>query len=359
MHSNTINQFCSQLIPYQYVSFDIFDTLIFRTVSDFRVVHQMVAVLYELRYGRAVPLFPKQRMAAEITARNLLGGGEVTLDMIYEQLYQYSKEEAFVLRTIEEQCEIDNCVPNQPMIAVWKWCRRQGKKIVITTDMYLSRNVIQSILVKIGVDYDFLFISGEENVTKRTGKLFSNVLKKLKIDSPQIVHIGDDSNNDIAMPKVYGIVSLERIMNEKKSMEYIIPKLYSNTVAGDHLRSILVEYASNFPSMTSEQRIGYTLLGPLLVDFCQWLHQMKEKKHLNKLFFVAREGYLIQKVYATLYPEETDSLVYVRLNKNLLRLPLLSNSNACEYFVKAKLGRLTYAWNVIFDHLYIEPQIRN
>lgn len=79
------------------------------------------------------------------------------------------------------------------------------------------------------------------------------------------------------MPKVYGIVSLERIMNEKKSMEYIIPKLYSNTVAGDHLRSILVEYASNFPSMTSEQRIGYTLLGPLLVDFCQWLHQMKEK----------------------------------------------------------------------------------
>lgn len=104
MHSNTINQFCSQLIPYQYVSFDIFDTLIFRTVSDFRVVHQMVAVLYELRYGRAVPLFPKQRMAAEITARNLLGGGEVTLDMIYEQLYQYSKEEAFVLRTIEEQC---------------------------------------------------------------------------------------------------------------------------------------------------------------------------------------------------------------------------------------------------------------
>lgn len=34
----------------------------------------MVAVLYELRYGRAVPLFPKQRMAAEITARNLLGG---------------------------------------------------------------------------------------------------------------------------------------------------------------------------------------------------------------------------------------------------------------------------------------------
>lgn len=63
------------------------------------------------------------------------------------------------------------------MIAVWKWCRRQGKKIVITTDMYLSRNVIQSILVKIGVDYDFLFISGEENVTKRTGKLFPMCLK--------------------------------------------------------------------------------------------------------------------------------------------------------------------------------------
>lgn len=45
----------------------------FRTVSDFRMIHQMVAKLYEEQYGISLPLYPKQRMDAEIKARNVWG----------------------------------------------------------------------------------------------------------------------------------------------------------------------------------------------------------------------------------------------------------------------------------------------
>ena len=143
-----LSNYCEQLVPFTYVSFDIFDTLMFRTVSDFRMIHQMVAKLYEEQYGISLPLYPKQRMDAEIKARNVWGRNEVNMDMIFEYLSEYSEEERNRLRFLEEKCEIDNCISNPLMIEVWKWCRDNGKKIVIITDMYLPRRVLDTILAK-------------------------------------------------------------------------------------------------------------------------------------------------------------------------------------------------------------------
>ena len=348
-----LSNYCEQFIPFTYVSFDIFDTLMFRTVSDFRMIHQMVANLYEEQYGISLPLYPKQRMDAELKARNVLGRNEVNMDMIFEYLSDYSEEEKSRLRFLEEKCEIDNCVGNPLMIEVWKWCRDNGKKIVIITDMYLPRRVLNTILAKIGVDYDYLYISGEEGVTKRTSELFAVVLRKLNIKPTQLIHIGDDLNNDINMPQIKGIASLLRLSNEANVLPYIKIKQCDISLGKDHLFSMLSRYCSNREFLNSEQRIGYAILGPLIVDFCQWLHAIRKENNLHKLFFVAREGFFIKKVYEKMYPQEAHDLMYIRLNKNVLRLPLLSMHNACEYFMKAKVGRLTYDWKLIFDLLYI------
>ena len=348
-----LSNYCEQLVPFTYVSFDIFDTLMFRTVSDFRMIHQMVAKLYEEQYGISLPLYPKQRMDAEIKARNVWGRNEVNMDMIFEYLSEYSEEERNRLRFLEEKCEIDNCIGNPLMIEVWKWCRDNGKKIVIITDMYLPRRVLDTILAKIGVDYDYLYISGEEGVTKRTSELFAVVLRKLNIKPTQLIHIGDDLNNDINMPQIKGIASLLRLSNEANVLPYIKVKQCDTSLGKDHLFSLLSRYCSNRESLNSEQRIGYTILGPLIVDFCQWLHAIRKENNLHKLFFVAREGFFIKKVYEKMYPQEAHDLKYIRLNKNVLRLPLLSMHNACEYFMKAKVGRLIYDWKLIFDLLYI------
>ena len=73
----------------------------------------------------------------KLKARNVWGRNEVNMDMIFEYLSEYSEEERNRLRFLEEKCEIDNCIGNPLMIEVWKWCRDNGKKIVIITDMYL------------------------------------------------------------------------------------------------------------------------------------------------------------------------------------------------------------------------------
>lgn len=87
------------------------------------------------------------------------------------------------------------------MIDLLNDCKSKGKKIVITSDMYLPRIYFLTVFKKFGISFDYLFISGEEGVTKRTGKLFQVVLDKLKISPSKIVHIGDDLNNDIEQPE--------------------------------------------------------------------------------------------------------------------------------------------------------------
>ena len=183
--------------------------------------------------------------------------------------------------------------------------------------------------------------------------MFAVVLRKLNIKPTQLIHIGDDLNNDINMPQIKGIASLLRLSNEANVLPYIKIKQCDISLGKDHLFSMLSRYCSNREFLNSEQRIGYAILGPLIVDFCQWLHAIRKENNLHKLFFVAREGFFIKKVYEKMYPQEAHDLMYIRLNKNVLRLPLLSMHNACEYFMKAKVGRLTYDWKLIFDLLYI------
>ena len=178
-----IDTFLSLLSKYNYVSFDIFDTLIFRSFNHYTDVFDAVEKTYnDKNIGNSnLHGFKKTRIRSEQIARSTNKGKEVTLDMIYSYL-PYSSYTSSTIKEIEKEIEIKNCVSNQLMIDVLKKCKAQGKRIVIITDMYLPRSVINSILMKIGVEYDYLFISGEEGVTKRSGMLFQVVLSKLEIN---------------------------------------------------------------------------------------------------------------------------------------------------------------------------------
>lgn len=168
-----------ELSYYNYVSFDVFDTLIFRTVSNYKSIFDIVSILYKENYGEFLKNFPKDRILAEHNTRKYKKGKEINIEMIYENL-PYNDIIRNRLRDIEEQCEIQNVVPNKVMVDILLWCKKQNKKIIIITDMYLPRFVFEKIMKKINVEYDYMFISGEEGETKRTGKLFPIVLKNYK-----------------------------------------------------------------------------------------------------------------------------------------------------------------------------------
>lgn len=333
------------LSKYKYVSFDIFDTLVFRTVPDYTLIYDIVEFLYNTRNNAHLQGFKKRRVAAERYARKSSNKEDIYQDDIYACL-PYPADQCMKLKEIEIEVEIANVVGNNPIVELLNWCKDTGKYVVITTDMYLPRSVIKNILTKIGVRYDRLFISSEENATKFTGRLFDLVISKMSINPSDMVHIGDNGISDIIRAKEKGINAI------------VTPqKLYPNDVYSFNLSNIrriqIAELVKKSwrPNYADESiyRIGHGVLGPLCVDFCRWIHYIKDRKNLDKLFFLAREGYVIKKIYDVLYPEDRGSTYYIALNRNLLRLPLSTGMDRVGNYFTTLPTRNVFSWNELVD----------
>ena len=181
-----------------YVSFDIFDTLIKRTVAD----PKDVFLLLEKKLG--IPDFYKRRIDAEKEARRKKGG-EVTLQEIYQSFGGLSENEIKELSEEELNTELAVCIPNKQLMGFYRYCIK-SKKVILISDMYLPREMIEKILYNCGVTgFDKIYISCDIGLTKRSGKLYKFVLDDLCIVSKELVHIGNDFMADYISAKIIGI----------------------------------------------------------------------------------------------------------------------------------------------------------
>lgn len=335
---------------YKYVSFDVFDTLIFRTVDQPNDIFNIVQLLYTKLYDSKICSFPKDRVKAEQNVRRLHIGKDITLDEIYDNL-DYEELTKIRLKEIEINVEIENCIPNDTMVDYVKKCRSLGKKIVVTSDMYLPRLFFERLFAKLGLNIDFLFLSSEERETKRSGKLYEILLDKLQISPGQILHIGDDVNNDILQAQNNGIDAVVRWYDVN-----LTPQKHSDNIVENHISKLSQLYNKKVYNQAAYQ-IGFSILGPFLFDFCTWLHEQKLNNQIEKLIFIAREGYLIAQCYEILYPEEKENIGYISLNKNLLRLPLLQEDKSLDSFKDSLIKRPVYSWSQIFDAFLIADDL--
>lgn len=316
----TKDEYYHILSPYKYTSFDLFDTLMFRMVPHPAMIFDTAERWYHAKYHQHIHQFRLKREYAENEARHL-SNKEITLKDIYKRLPLSSVDKERMM-SLECDCEVANCIPNTIMVDIANHCFQEGKTIIITTDMYLPRETIVRILNKIGVPFHFLFTSGEEGVTKRSGKLFPVILDKLQIRADELIHMGDDDNNDIIQPHNIGIRTTKR----------------------------LVSLTPNHPALS----IGYNILGPFMASFSLWLHRVKEEEKLDKLYFIAREGYFMKVAYEALFPEEKHLCRYIHLNKNLLRLPSLFDEQPSNSFIQMLPPRNDYSWMELFVFFHIE-----
>ena len=342
----------TKLEKYEYISFDLFDTLMFRTVSKPESVFELMEWKYNQSHAEKLSQLKRVRIKSELAARKLNNEREITIDNIYEQM-PYSQEINLELKELEKELEIAVCLPNNSMIDVVNWCRENGKYIIITTDMYLDRMTIKAILKKIGVLYNHLYISSEAGVTKVQGKLFPYVLEDLGISSDKMVHIGDNLISDLQMSRQCGIDSFERIQPAKSNDFY---RIKDKGIGTEHLLQFIDRKYQMNEEKSAEFRIGYGVLGPVLMEFCRWLHKQKSDYGCEKLFFVAREGYLIQKVYEEMYPQERNDIAYIRLNKNLFRMAALHIKPTVSQFLDTIPMFDSYTFSEILDYMLVEDK---
>lgn len=77
------------------------------------------------------------------------------------------------------------------------------------------------------------------------------------------------------------------------------------------------------------------MLGPLATAYCRWLHERRAARPDAKLYFLARDMYLMRAVYAALYPDEETE--YLRVSRRSLAPAFLAAGDYAS--VRAALPR--------------------
>ncbi len=304
---------------YDTISFDIFDTLVKRDVVDERHVFDILEKRMVVEFGMDVEGFALERAEAEKKTREQSFFEEITLEEIYKNI---DIDTEIKEKVMGMECEIEYaiCVPNIPIVKLYNECLKRGKRVLIISDMYLPKMLIQRILEKCGIGDCELILSSEHRKMKRTGGLFQNAAIS---DVKKWLHIGDNIRSDYLIPKKTGgnaCLIKKAIWNNryisKQNIQYRsyaeLSKFISNRVA---------KYTDDY------EIIGYEVLGPLLYSFCIWLSNeiMKDEKVL----FLAREGKIIRDAYQLITGKDE---TYLYISRHAVKVPLLEGVDSYESF---------------------------
>lgn len=272
------------------VSFDVFDTLLLRVVEKpldvFNFVGEKIGCMN----------FADIREKAELEARRINGGDEVTIKDIYREVYQRKHIDINAAMIEEMACEEAFCVANPYMLAVYKQLIADGKIIIATSDMYLSSSFIRRLLHRAGyTKIDHIYVSCEHRTTKSTGGLFRVVMNELGKEA-NYAHIGDNYESDVlGCQKMgwqgfhYPRVSKLGTPYRPDRMSYLAGSIYKGLVNN------CIHHGKKHLSPHYEH--GYICGGIMVYGFCQWLTHYAKEKSIDRFLFASRDGYIIKKVY--------------------------------------------------------------
>lgn len=281
------------------VSFDLFDTLVLR---PFLKPIDLFVLLGQIQSRND---FCDLRTKAESKARSFIGT-EVTLD----EIYSFMPKDLLSFKELECQFEIELCFIN-PWMKERYQSLIEGKTVVITTDMYLPRNVIESILKRNDIRYDKLYISSEHRKTKHSGSLFRYILDDLNIRPEEMIHIGDNRRADYSIPRSLGIqaVHIESPTSEYLRTHFDERRFYRRN------RSLTASVIL-FMDMIREQRqdvwedMGDRYGGPLAYSFTKYICDSHREGSI--ILFSARDGYTLMRTVESLDPSVKSHYIHAQ-----------------------------------------------
>lgn len=328
----------------EVISFDIFDTLIKRNVEKPEDVHQLVQGEFYRQTGIELPEYSRLRIDAEYQARKHSSKEEISLEEIYAFLRSMPEDWKSKLKEIERQIELEVCTPNLRMQAVYEKALRAGKKVIITSDMYLDEQTIRHILQKCNYDlYEKLYLSSSFGVCKSRGSIYEIIKKDYSACKGKILHIGDNVKGDYIIPQKRGINAL-LINGQADFLKFW--KKESKGVKNQFLYQRLHCFLNNcFDNSNDATSIGIEILGPMLLGYCRWLHQKISTDKIDKIFFLSREGRILQEAFHILYPQCGIEQAYLYVSRQALVVPQLADSKDFDEMVD-KLKYLAHAPSV-------------
>lgn len=310
----------------EIISFDIFDTLLFRNISRpidvFRTMDKEILEEYNIKD------FSKIRVQAEIDARKIINRCDVFLDEIYQEINKIIKNKKITdsIKRIEIEREHEFITVNPFMKKIYDYCIDNNKQIYFISDMYLDSKTITSLLTSNGYKVNNnLYVSCEANAMKGDSSLFKYVKEKNNLDYSKWIHIGDNYNSDYLKPRELGINSYQ--YKNVNSIE----ENNSKTIFESIILGIRNKYVYNGLENDYWNNFGYKYLAPIYFGFTNYIYLLT--KNDDNIFFLARDGYILKKIYE-LFPNNNKFINYLYVSRKSLQIPSM--------FVKSRDKLLNY-----------------
>lgn len=244
------------------ISFDVFDTLLFRKTKKPEDIFDIV----EKESG--ITGFKRFRMKSQHEiSRRLLKENHIphaNLEQIYDYMaeknpgYDWNK-----IKKLELQVEEDAVYVNEQIFELYQYALEKGKRIIAVSDMYLNGQQICLLLEKCGYyGISNVYSSADLKKTKYEKTIFDAVLKEEEIDKKDIFHTGDNQTADVK----------NAISQGWKAMWYD-------------------GKASDFWYF-----LGRNVAGNIYGRLYDWLFDLKDQYHCSKVVLLARDGYNMWKL---------------------------------------------------------------
>ena len=186
----------SEIRKHDFISFDIFDTLIMRKVIRPEEVFELIEVKENIKS------FRKARISA---GRRCITGNIYDIYKLVKDDLNLSDEEIDILINKELYWEKQVITARKDVVDAYSWAVNHGKSVSLISDMYLPEKMIEEILDSVGIiGYQKLYVSCDQGARK--GDSLFEIYKQENVGSSYL-HIGDNTVTDVKAAGEHGIDS--------------------------------------------------------------------------------------------------------------------------------------------------------
>ena len=296
---------------HDIASFDLFDTIVTRTVS-LQDIHAKTAAFAD-RYlrGDDGPLPPgllldcryrfqeavKARGAALATGfRNEIDLADVFDGALAPHIADPSRRARAVAALIGYEVETEKRVlrVDPAMPPELRALRADGKTVILVSDMYLAAPHLQAILVHLGIAhlFDAVVVSASTGLTKASGRLFGHVDAVLGLEGRHRIPFGDSWNNDFLQPRRMGWNARHyfRREHEERKAALEIETRHGGPSPGPAARSLTHSLLPGGPDDTLQ------LAGAAFSIFGRRVLEAAIRDGCDRILFLSRDGTIFHDV---------------------------------------------------------------
>lgn len=341
MNAQTKELLKQQIREAKLISFDIFDTLLFRKTNTPETVFDLIGKHFGIHGFRKMRMDAQNEASARAYAA--LRYPHADMDQIYEVLSERTDVPVdwMKVKAFEIQMERDTLVPNEELLEIFRYAKSIGKRVVATSDMYLFAATLQDYLQEKGfADLDHVYCSADEHKAKFNRDLFEVLAEKEQIPYDQILHIGDKARDDGEFPAAYGIRTF--VYNRDVDLQKL-----QNAGSTDIDKGIYKILAGNGKGFW--YNLGAEVGGPLYLGLYRFVLE-KIREEGKKIFFLSRDGYNLYQLFKAL---GYDNIEYLYTSRRALTLAAITEMDDAAI---ASLPPYTFGQTVgeILDYLGVE-----